>query len=798
MDLKFALRTLRNNPAFTLLAILVMALGIGANTAVFSVVNSVLLKPLEYQEPDRIVRLSSAWKKSGAHGQVSAPDFHDWHDQSASFSAMAYYADETTAITAGPAAEYGHAAAVTPEFFLVFDIAPVAGRLFTREEEQPGGPSAVVISYSFWQSHYGGNRGALGQTLRVEDQVLRIAGVLPARFHFPDQTDLWIPAAVFGETPSRSGHNYLVVARLKPGTSLEHAQAEMTAIGARLEQQYPGSNKEKGVLVTSLQEELVGDVRATLYVLLGAVALVLLIACANMANLLLARATARTREMAIRAAIGAGRGRIIRQLIVESLVLALSAGAAGLMLALWGVRALVALAPADTPRLAETSIDATVLLFTLMVSVGASLVFGLAPAFQASRIDLSDALKQGGLRAAGGRAGRIRSALVAAEIAMSVILVAGAGLLLKSFVALHNVALGFRTENVLLMETAVPASGANDRRAAAFYERLLSAANAMPGVRTAGATRVPPGGVSSWGSYWVDRIPQRDRGSENAPQAVFSVVAPGTLDALGVPLRYGRDFNNSDSYEAPRTALVNEALVKRSFPNQNPIGHTIVCGFDPDSGKPMRIVGVVADIRQRGPAANSSPEIYMPYQQHPRTSTQLTVVVRTAQDPSALSETLRRAAHEISPDVPVKFTTLEARISGNVAAPRFRAVLIGIFAALALCLAMAGVYGVMAYTVGRRSGEIGVRMALGASTGDVLRLILRQGLALSAIGLAIGVAGALAATRALSNMLFSVKPSDPLTYAGVIIMLAAAGLAASYFPARRATRIDPLAALREE
>jgi putative ABC transport system permease protein len=793
VDLKFALRTLRNNPSVAVLAIVVMALGIGANTAVFSVVNSVLLKPLDYRDPDRIVRLSSVWKRSSEHGQVSAPDFHDWHDQSASFDAMAYYSDETTAITAGPTAEYGHAAAVTPDFFRVFDVAPAAGRLFTSEEEHPGGPAAVVISHSFWQSHYGGNRDAFGQTLRIENQSLRIVGVLPPRFHFPDDTDLWIPAAVFGETPSRSAHNYLVVGRLKPGVTLTQAQAQMTAIGSRLERQYPGSNKDKGVLITPLRDELVGDVRATLYVLLGAVALVLLIACANMANLLLARATARTREMAIRAAIGAGRSRIIRQLIVESMVLSLSAGTAGLMLALWGVHGLVALAPADTPRLSEISIDGTVLAFTFLVSVTASLLFGIAPAIQASRIDLSDALKQGGLRSAGGRTGRMRAALVTAEIALSVVLVAGAGLLLKSFIALHNVALGFRPENVLLMTTAVPSSGPADRHAADYYQRLLSTANAMPGVRSAGATRVPPGGVSSWGSYSVDRTPQRDGVS-----AVFSVIAPHTLDALAIPLRYGRDFSDADTSDAPRTVLVNEALVKRSFPNQDPIGHTITCGFDKDSSKPMRIVGVVADIRQRGPAVSPSPEIYMPYRQHPRTSTQLTLVIRTVQDPAALSETLRRTAQEISPQVPVKFTTLEARIAGNVAAPRFRTVLITIFAVLALCLAMAGVYGVMAYTVGRRSGEIGVRMALGASRGDVLRLVLRQGLALSAAGLLIGVAGALAATRALGNMLFGVKPADPLTYIGVIVLLAVAGLAASYFPARRATRIDPLAALREE
>ncbi len=797
MDLKFALRSLRNHPGFTALAVLVMGLGIGANTAVFSVVNSVLLKPLDYREPDRIVTLSSLWKTSGHHGQVSAPDYHDWHDQSTAFRAMAHYWGDQTAITAGPVGEYGYAAAVTPEFFRVFEIEPSAGRLFSAAEELPGSGGAALVSYSFWQSHYGGSAGALGRVLRVSDKSLTVVGVLPPGFHFPGRTDIWLPDGMFGETTSRSAHNYRVVARLKPGVTLEQAQAQMTAIGARLEQQYPPSNRNKNVLVLRLRDELVGDVRTTLYLLLGAVGLVLLIACANMANLLLAKATARTREMAIRAAVGASRGRIVRQLVTESLVLALVSGVAGVALSYWGSNVLVALAPRNVPRLAETNIDVRVLAFAFAVSVLASVIFGLVPALQASRVDLNDSLKQGGARAAGGGRGRIRSGLVVAEIALSVVLLTGAGLLMKSFVALHNVALGFRPDNLLLMETSVPVSGLDGaRRAVRFYQDLMARAAAFPGVSAAGATLAPPGDTASDGSYWIDRLPPREGLSVTAPQAVFSVVAPGAFAALGISLRRGRDFNDADTYDAPFAAIINDALARQSFAGQDPIGHLIFCGFD--ALKPMKIVGVAGDIRQYGPAREPLPEIYMAYQQHPRAAAAMTVVVRTAADPASLFETMRRESRELAPDVPVRFTTMQARLAENVAAPRFRTLLLGIFAGLAVCLAMAGVYGVMAYVVGQRTNEIGVRVALGATPGDVAGLVLRQGLALAAIGLALGLVGSWAATRLLTGMLFEVKPGDPLTYAGVTVLLAAVALAASYLPARRATKVDPLIALRQE
>jgi predicted permease len=796
MDFRFALRSLVKNPGFTILAVLVMGLGIGANTAVFSVVNTVLLKPLEYREPDRVVHLRTYWKTTGGGLQVSAPDFRDWHDQAGAFAAMAYYQNEETAIVAGQTAEYAEVAAVTPEFLGVFDIQPQLGRFFNDEETRSGSAGAVVISDAFWRSHYAANPGVVGQTVRLYAHPMQIVGVLPPRFRFPEKTDLWYPGnTIFPDTKSRSAHNYRVVARLKPGVSIEQAQSQMTAIAARLEAQYPDSNKNKSALVAPMRDFLVGDVRTTLYILLGAVALVLLIASANVANLLLAKATGRGREMAIRAAIGASRGRIVRLLAIESLILALVSGALGILFAIWGSNALVALAPKNVPRLDETVIDSSVLAFTFAVSVLASVLFGLTPALHASRVDLNDALKQGAQRVMGGRAGRVRNALVVAEIALSVVLLAGAGLLIKSFVALGNVSLGYRTERVLVMGSSVPASDIEDaKRAARFYTDLLGQVSSIPGVVSTGAIKSPPPQTSSNGGYWIDHLPSNP--SVASPQAIFTIAGPNALATLGIPLRRGRDFTYRDVYDAPFVALINESLARKSFPGQDPIGRMIYCGYD--SMKPMQIVGISADVRQQGPRREPLPEIIMPYEQHPRGATSMRILVKTASDSGRLADTLRRKSREMSPDVPVKFTNMEEMLSDSVAAPRFRTLLFSVFAGQAVCLATAGVYGVMAYVVGQRVNEIGLRMALGASPSHVLALVMRQGLTLAAIGLAIGLAASIAATRLLTTMLFEVKPHDPLTYIAVAVLLGIVAAAATYIPARKTLKVDPLIALRQE
>jgi putative ABC transport system permease protein len=797
-DLRYAGRNLRRNPGFAALSILIMALGIGANTAVFSVVNAVLLRPLSYRDPDRIVTLSSASKNREASTalskQVSIPNFEDWQAQSSSFEAMAYYASRERAVILGSTPEYARVTGVSPDFFRVFAVEPLAGRSFTSEETKRGSSGAAMISYTYWQTHFGGDPRALGQTVRASEP-LSIVGVLPPGFRFPDNTDIWVSDV--GPAGHRGGQNFLSVGRLKNGVPLEQAQAEMTAIAWRLEQQFPETNREQSVAVTRLRDDMVGDVRLTLYFLLGSVTIVLLIACANTATLLLAKASTRGREIALRAALGASRKRIARQLITESLLLALVAGLAGLALAYWGSKTLVALAPGDAPRLAEAGIDRWVLGFTLGMSMITSLLFGSVPAFYASKVELNDALKQGGTRiAGGGRMAGIRGLLVVAQIALAVTLVCASGLLIKSFVALNNVALGFQPQSVLVMRATVPSPPSEDiARTRQFFSDILARLAKTPGVVAAGATMAPPGYVDSSGAYLLDQLPAQPDWSR-APSAVLSVVAPGAFAALGIPLKSGRDFSESDTLDRPFVAVVNEALVRKSFPNQNPLGRTIFCPFDSFQG--MRIIGVVGDVRQRGPEHDPMPECYIPYGQHEFNGATLSLVVRSTGDPNALARTVRRLAHENNPNVPMKFTTMEAILSENVAAPRFRTVLFAVFAGLAVCLAMAGIYGVMAFTVGRRSNEIGLRIALGASTGSVARLVLGQGLALAGIGLVLGVAASIASARLLRSMLFQVQPNDPTVYMAVVLLVGVVTLAACYLPASRATKIDPLVALRQE
>jgi predicted permease len=546
-----------------------------------------------------------------------------------------------------------------------------------------------------------------------------------------------------------------------------------------------------------MRDDMVGEFRLMLYVLLGAVAVVLLIACANTATLLLGRATGRIREIAVRAALGASRRRIVRQLVTESLLLVFLAGVCGVLLAWCGSKALVALAPADLPRLAESGIDRWVLVFTAGTSIVTSVLFSLAPALYVSKVDLIESLKQAGARfVMGGGMARMRGALVVGEIALAVILLAGAGVLIKSLAALRSVTLGFRPENVLVMRATVPGSlSTGTPRARQFFRDMLARIGGLPGVVAAGATMAPPTSIDSSGGYFIDHLPAQPDWAR-APGAVLSIVAPGTFAALGIPVKRGRDFSDRDALDTPLVAVVNEALVRKSFAGQDPIGRAIFCSFDTD--KAMTIVGVVGDVRQLGPAREAMPECYMMYEQHGFNNLTLSVVARTVGDPTALSDTLRQMARVMSPDVPMKFTTMETLLSDNIAAPRFRTFLFVVFAGLAVCLAVASIYGVMAFAVGQRTNEIGLRIALGASTDSVVRLVLGQGLALAFIGLGLGLVGSFAATRLLKSMLFQVQPNDPFVYVAVAVMLTAVALLAAYVPASRAARIDPVVALRDE
>lgn len=794
-DLRYAGRALRRGPGFAVLAIMIMAIGIGANTAVFSVINGVLLKALPYSGADRIVAVRTTAVTTGQiNPLVTLANFWDWRAQSSSFEAMATYRGGEAPVTPGDTAEFARHANVDVELFRVFGIDAIMGRTFTPEEGMPGANQPVaLISHAYWLSRYGGDRAILQRSIRVGSSVRQIVGVMPPGFQFPNRTDVWTPQTT--RTASRTSHSFLAVARVKSGVSLETAQTELNGIAARLAQQYPDSNEGRGVSVARLQDQMVGDVRLTLYLMWAAVGVVLLIACANTATLLLSKATARTREIAVRTALGASRRRIIRQLATESLLLAIVAGALGIALAYWGLRALLALVPADIVRLTDTGIHGDVLGFTLVVSMVTSVMFGLVPALHASRIDLADAVRNGGSRTvAGGRTVRTRAFLVVAEVALAVVLLTGAGLLVKSLVRLQHVELGFQPENVLVMKaTGVRSLPENN----AFFARLLPQVAALPGVLAVGATSVPPGdlALSGDGAYHIDRIPEvRDRNAE--PQALFTIVTPGAFAAMGMPLKRGRDFDESDTEDRPLVAIVNEALVRKSLGDRDPIGRTIFCSWDKKDG--MTIVGVVGDARQRNPGLEPMPDCYMPYLQHAYNSNTLNVVARTAVDPMTLAATMRRAAADVAPEVPVSFTTMDATWSKRLEEPRFRALLFVILAGVAVCLAIAGVYGVVRHAVGQRSREIGLRVALGASRASVVRMILREGLILAAVGAGLGLAASAVATRFIQTMLFEVHPLDAQVYVGVGALLGFVALLASYFPARRAAGLDPVQVLKTD
>jgi predicted permease len=795
---KFAIRTLLKDLGFFVPAILLLAFGIGANTAMFSVVSGVLLHPLPYRDSDRIVTVWSYFENLGRRGTVSALDFHDWRSQNNVLEAFAMYRAAVTNVVLGSRPERAGSARVSAEFFDVMSVKPVRGRVFTAGEDRPGGPPLAVISYGLWQRSLGGSEDAIGQTVKLSDRVFTVVGILPRGFRFPEDSDVWVavePLHFAAET--RDAHNYQAIGRLRAGISLEQANSQLASIGHRLARQYP-EDATTSVVAVPLLDQTVGNVRLTLMLLFASVIIVLLIACANVVNLLLAKAVKREPEIAIRIALGATRGRLVRQLLSEALVLVVPAGLLGLLIGYGGLRAFTLLAPQGLPRLQEVALDRGVVLFTAAVSVLTSIAFGLAPALNRRFDNLADALKAGGTRSVStvGHA-RVRSALVVSELALSVGLLIVAALLGRSWLALHDVDPGYRTDRILVASSTVaPSLRPGDRKGPYFYEVLLDQLRALPGVLDVAGVSSLPGTRARNGRYQIEGHPAVQLGDFVKQQAAFTVVTPNYFRTLGIGLHDGRDFDDSDRADRPLTCIINQAVAQESFHGQNPLGQRVRTGMD-GSGW-MTVVGVVGDVRQYGIDRVPPPQIYMPYLQHPGVATNMQVLVRSQGEANALQDSLRRRGQSIDPDIPLAFTTLDRTVAESLATPRFRAVLVGMFAALAMALALLGLYAVLSYMVNHRSREIAVRMALGAQPRDVLKLVFRQGLGMILPGISLGLLAALAASSAVKHLVYGIGATDLATFSSVPLLLMMVALLALYRPARRAARLDPALVLRRE
>jgi predicted permease len=799
-DLRYGLRTLAKSPGFAAIAIVTLALGIGTTTAMFTVVDGVLLKPLHYRDAGRIVALSTLFTDRGrAIPRLTGGDYIDIRADRSSFESIASYYGGEVGVQVANRAEFVDAILANTEFMNVFGVVPLYGRLFNADDAE----RSAIVSLPFAIRNFGSGESAIGQPLHLEDRSYTIVGVVPASFQFPERTEVWVASAHDPEILERTAYNYRAVAKLRTDVAIEAANAHLATLGAQLAVAYPNSNKNKSFTARPLREQLVAPVRTTLFVLFGAVGLVLLIACANVANLMLARATARSREIAVRTAIGATRRQIIRQLLAESLVLALAAGVLGVAIASICTNALLLSGShgVPLPRLTDVTIDWRVLLFVIGLCFVTSGLFGLAPAFQASRVDLSEALKQAGARGIlGGQFGLLRGVLVVAQIALSFVLVIGAGLLFRSFLSLTSVQLGFRTDAMLVMYAHAPARMLDDYlRVTQFENELFERIRQLPGVvSVAGAMGLPTGQYGSNGGYVLEGQGTMQHHPQELPQADFSLSSPGYFSTMGIPRVRGRDFTEADRFGSEPVVIISEALVRQSFPNEDPIGHRLQCGLDAESMKWMTIVGVVGNVRQDSPASAASAALYMPLAQHPYRANEVQVAIRTQVEPSSLIAPVKQIVTEMNSQVAMKFMTLDAMVDDSVADPRFRTTLAMSFATLALLLAIMGVYAVMSYVTVLRSAEFAIRAALGASRGAILRLVLRGAARLAAIGVISGAALAVAVSRVLANMLFGLKNTDALTYAVVFAVVVPAVLVAAVVPALRASRVDPLVALRNQ
>ena len=807
-DTRYAFRMLRKNPGFTTVAVLTLALGIGANTAIFSVVYAALLKPLPFTNPDQLFTAFQANAEQGlAEIGCSYLNFEEWRAQNHVFSEMAGNVAHQLTLTGHVEPTVVNTSVVTPEFFALLDVKPVAGRIFFPQDGKQGAPPVVLVSEDLWRGRFGADPKIIGTSIDLDKRPFTVIGIIPAAFRTPffnTKQEVWIPLVqdpVFStRMPQRGSHLLPVIGRLKPGVSVAQAQAEMDAISGRLAAEFPAENSGWTVRLVPLQKEIVGDVKTGLLVLLGSVGLVLLIACANIANLLLTRATSRSKEIAVRTALGAGRARIIRQLLSETAVLGLLGGAVGVALAYWGVKALSSLLPSSLPQTNPIRVDYFVLGFALLLSGIASCAFGLVPALFAANSNLQSSLREGGGRTGESRnRRRARSFLAAGEISLALVLLVAAGLLLRSFSKLMSVSPGFDVQHIVKADISLPQfQYSKPQQWTAFSDELLARIQSDPGLQdSAIAVPRPIADLRVTLPFDIVGSPPLSESAAASRTTSYVSISPGYFHVMSIPLLSGRLFDQRDIMSSPSVTIISKAMAQRHFPNQDPLGKQIIFGFPPAPGAMHEIVGIVGDVRDDSLGQDPRPMVYVPYTQAPFWGAN--VVVKSTLSPSSVGATIRQEVQKIDKDLPVTDVAMMPDIiEASVAQPRFRTFLLGLFGAMALVLAATGIFGVISYSVSRRTNEIGIRVALGASRGTILRMVLRETLVLTFAGLAVGLPCALAASRLLGNMLFGVSASDPATIAIVAITLAVVAALAGYIPARRAMRVDPMVALRYE
>jgi predicted permease len=817
-DLRFAFRTLRKAPGFSVIAVLTLALGIGSSTAIFSVVHAVLLRPLPYPHPDQIVRI---WEQTPNGHQINLadPNFDDFRAQNNTFATLGKYGYGLSSISGGRDPVRVNVAAVSLDFFTSLGVAPFFGRGFVPDEQREHGAPAMIVSYGYWQRYLGSATDLSQFHLAMDGNVYSVVGVMPVGFDFPPDVAAWIPSELFGKDTGRTAHNWRGVGRLRDGVTVAQARADLSTIAHRIKDQYGKEVDLSDAAVTLLADDVVGDVRTALLNLAGAVGLLLLVACANVAGLLLARTSARQKELAVRAALGARRGRLIQQFLAESFALSLTGGALGILLAIWAVKILPAILPASLPRQQGISVNPTVLLFALAAVGAVAVLLGLFAAWRSGSGDLQEALSAGSRSYSGSAAShRVRSFLVIGEIAITLVILVGAGLLGRSFLQLISTNAGFRQESLITMEFSPPVSGGFSMDSSALVRQIhlmddiVARLTGIPGAETvglAGAVPVAQGDDLPEGNFlivngqkppanWDDwgRIAQSP---SQVGHALYCVASEGYFRTVGIPLIRGRMFSAQDDFDAPSVALISQVLARQRWPNEDPIGQVINFGNMDGSLKSSTIIGIVDDVRARGLDQAPSPIVYVDYRQRGmKSNSSPTILVRSAAPASEIIAAARGVFHDLAPDAPVKFSTIAQEMGGWLADRRFQLLLVGLFAVVALALAAVGLYGVVAFSVTRRTQEIGIRISLGAQSGNILRLVLGEGARMAAFGLVIGIGASLAITRLMSSLLFGISATDPLTFVVVAALLATVALLASYIPARRAMRVDPMVALRYE